>query len=106
MPASFTERLDELLGLASYAGRCASAVAAAERAHFGARHGRKAEPARELRAARRALDAAESRLTKTRGRFLRDFAPDPHTGVAGDDTGGASSLKLSASSSSTTRERG
>ena len=102
MPATFAERLDELLGLSSYAGRCQSAVAAAEKAHYGARHGQKAEPARAARAARRELDAAEARLTTVRRRFLRDFAPDPHTGVVGDDSDSATQRAPAGSSSPTT----
>lgn len=105
MPATFPERLDELLGLASYAGRCASAVATAERMHYGARHGQKAEPARDLRAARRTLAAAEAQLVKARRRFCRDFAPDPHTAVAGDDSGDATTRELGASSSSASADR-
>lgn len=85
MPATFTERLDELLGLASYAGRCAVRLAAAETAHRGARHGRKAEPARHVRECRRDLANAERRLASARARFLRG-APDLPAPVVADDT--------------------
>lgn len=70
MPATTEERLDELLGMASYTGRCAAALAAAEKAHYGARHGQKAEPARTVRECRKELAQAERRLTEARARFL------------------------------------
>ncbi len=65
-----SERLDELLGMASDLGRCESRLAAAERSHENAT--RKSDTYPDLRRARADRDAAANRLTHARARALEE----------------------------------